>query len=91
MPGGLTEGGIEAETRQTLENLRLSLDAASPSLSDEVGVNTFVRDVGRDFHAYSKAYQECFPEPAPTRTTAGAKTYGPILVEIECAAYALEG
>ena len=87
MPGGLIEGGIEAETRQTLTNIRLALEAAGASLSDVVKVNTFLRDVDRDFHAYNAVYQEFFPSTPPTRTTVGAKIYGPILVEIECVAY----
>ena len=90
MPGGLVEGGIEAETRQTLENIRLSLEAAGASLSDVIKVNTFLRDVDRDFQAYNEVYQEYFPTTPPTRTTVGAKIYGPILVEIECVAYAPE-
>lgn len=88
MPGGLIEGGIEAETRQTLVNIRLALEAAGATLSDVVKVNTFLRDVDRDFHAYNAVYQEFFPTTPPTRTTVGAKIYGPILVEIECVAYA---
>ena len=87
MPGGLVEGGIEAETRQTLENIRLALEAAGASLADVIKVNAFLRDVDRDFHAYNGVYQEYFPETPPTRTTVGARIYGPILVEIECIAY----
>ena len=87
MPGALVEGGIEPETRQTLMNLRLALEAAGGSLADVVKVNAFLRDVDRDFHAYNRVYQEFFPSTPPTRTTVGARIYGPILVEIECVAY----
>lgn len=87
MPGGLIAGGIEAETRQTLENIRRALQAAGASLGDVIKVNSYLRDVDRDFHAYNHVYQEYFPETPPTRTTVGAKIYGPILVEIECVAY----
>ena len=88
MPGGLIDGGIEAETRQTLENIRIALEAAGAGLEDVIKVNSFLRDVDRDFHAYNAVYQEYFPTSPPTRTTVGAKIYGPILVEIECIAYA---
>ncbi len=88
MPGALVEGGIEAETRQTLENIGLALEAAGASLGDVVKVNAFLRDIDRDFHAYNAVYQEYFSEVPPTRTTVGAKIYGPILVEIDCVAYA---
>jgi len=89
-PGALVQGGIEAETRRTLENIKLALEAAGGRLEDVVKVNTFLRDVDRDFHAYNKVYLEYFPSEPPTRTTVGAKIYGTILVEIECVAYAPE-
>lgn len=87
-PGDLVSGGIQAETRQTLENIKLALAAAGATLADVVKVNTFLRDVDRDFHAYNEVYLEYFPTDPPTRTTVGAKIYGLILVEIECVAYA---
>lgn len=87
MPGELVEGGIEAETRQTLENLKLALEAAGASMSDVIKVNSFLRDIDRDFLAYNKVYLEYFPSEPPARTTVGAKIYGNILVEIECIAY----
>jgi enamine deaminase RidA (YjgF/YER057c/UK114 family) len=90
-PGELVTGGIEAETRQTLENIKLALTAAGAGLDDVVKVNTFLRDVDRDFEAYNRVYLEYFPDEPPTRTTVGAKIYGPILVEIECVAYAPVG
>jgi 2-iminobutanoate/2-iminopropanoate deaminase len=89
-PGELVEGGIEAETRQTLKSIRISLEAAGAGLDQVVNVNAFLRDVDRDFHAYSEVYLEFFPSELPTRTTVGAKIYGLILVEIECVAYAPE-
>ncbi|MHB8590034.1 MAG: RidA family protein [Candidatus Dormibacteraceae bacterium] len=87
MPGELVEGGIEPETRQCIENLKLSLEAAGASLEDVVKVNTFLRDIDRDFHSYNRVYQTYFPKEPPARTTVEAKIYGTILVEIECVAY----
>jgi len=87
MPGELVEGGIEAETRQTLESLKQALEAAGSCLAEVVKVNTFLRDVDRDFHAYNRVYMEYFPTEPPARTSVGAKIYGNILVEIECVAY----
>ena len=91
MPGAIIEGGIEEETRQTLENIRMALEAAGSNLSEVVKVNGFLRDVDRDFHAYNKVYMEYFPTDPPTRTTVGVKIYGLILVEIECVAYSPQG
>ena len=87
MPGELVEGGIEAETRQCIENLKIALETAGSSLEDVVKVNTFLRDIDRDFHAYNRVYQTYFPKDPPARTTVEAKIYGTILVEIECVAY----
>lgn len=87
-PGELVDGGIEAETRQTLESLKQTLEAAGASLEDVVKVNTFLRDVDRDFQAYNRIYMEYFPSEPPARTSVGAKIYGDILIEIECVAYA---
>ena len=83
----LVEGGIEAETRQTLENIKIALEAAGASLGDVIKVNSYLRDIDRDFLAYNEVYQEFFPSEPPARTTVGAKIFGNILVEIECIAY----
>jgi 2-iminobutanoate/2-iminopropanoate deaminase len=88
MPGELIADGIETQTRQTLENLKRALEAAGATLQDVVKVNTFLRDVDRDFHAYNRVYMEYFPTEPPARTSVGAKIYGNILIEIECVAYA---
>lgn len=90
-PGELVEGGIEAETRQTLENIKIALEAAGASLEDVVKVNSYLRDIDRDFLAYNAVYQEFFPSEPPARTTVGAKIFGNILVEIECIAYVPRG
>lgn len=87
MPGELVEGGIEEQTRQTLENIQIALEAAGASINDVVKVNSYLRDIDRDFHGYNGVYQSFFENGPPARTTVGAKIYGGILVEIECIAY----
>jgi 2-iminobutanoate/2-iminopropanoate deaminase len=87
MPGVLISGGIEAQTRQTIENLRIVLEAAGATLDDVIKVNTFLRDIDRDFHAYNDTYAEYFTVDPPARTTVEAKILNNILVEIECVAY----
>lgn len=87
MPGELIEGGIEAQTRQTIENLRTVLAAAGATLDDIVKINTFLRDIDRDFHAYNDTYHQYFKNDPPARTTVEAKVLNNILVEIECVAY----
>lgn len=88
MPGELISGGIEAQTRQTIENLKIVLEAAGAKLEDIVKINTFLRDIDRDFHAYNDTYAEYFKVDPPARTTVEAKILNNILVEIECVAYA---
>jgi len=73
-PGALVKGGIEAETRQTLENIKTALEAAGGRMSDVVKVNTFLRDVDRHFHSYNEVYLEYFPTEPPTRTTSGRRS-----------------
>lgn len=87
VPGVLVDGGIEAETRQTLENIRCTLEAAGGRLEQVIKVNTFLRDIDRDYHAYNQVYLEYFPTHPPARTTIGGKIFGEILIEIECVAY----
>jgi enamine deaminase RidA (YjgF/YER057c/UK114 family) len=87
MPGELIAGGIEVQTRQTIENLKALLEAAGATLEDIVKVNTFLRDIDRDFHAYNDVYQEYYKVDPPARTTVEPQIYNHILVEIECVAY----
>jgi 2-iminobutanoate/2-iminopropanoate deaminase len=88
-PGELIEGGIEAETRQTLSNIDSALRAAGSSLKDAVKVNAFLRDVDLDFDGYDRTYIEFFPHDPPARITAQAKVYGRARIEIDCIAYSV--
>ena len=83
--GTLVAGGIEAQTRQALDNLRACLEAAGAGLADAVKVNVFLADL-RDFDAYNAVYRERFEAPFPARTTVQAGLPGGILVEIEAVA-----
>lgn len=77
--------GIEAQTRQTLENLRLCLAAAGCTLRDVVKVNAYLADM-ESFAAYNAVYREYFEPPYPARTTVGAALAPGLLVEIEAVA-----
>jgi 2-iminobutanoate/2-iminopropanoate deaminase len=83
--GNLVDGGVEAQTRQALDNLRACLQAAGCDLEDVVKVTAFLTDLG-DFEAYNAAYREYFDEPYPARTTVGVDLPGGLLVEIEAVA-----
>jgi 2-iminobutanoate/2-iminopropanoate deaminase len=77
--------GVEAQTRQALENVRLCLAAAGCALVDVVKVNAYLADMA-DFATYNAVYREFFTQPYPARTTVGASLAPGLLVEIEAIA-----
>jgi 2-iminobutanoate/2-iminopropanoate deaminase len=83
----LVEGGMAAETRQTLENLRAILAAAGAGLEDVVKMQVFVTDMTR-FSEMNQAYREFFPNEPPSRVTVGCSALAlGACVEIDCVAY----
>jgi 2-iminobutanoate/2-iminopropanoate deaminase len=83
--GSLVAGGIEEQTRQTLENVRTCLEAAGCTLDDVMKVNAFLADLS-DFEGYNSVYREFFDQPYPARTSVQAGLPAGILVEIEAVA-----
>lgn len=65
--GQLVEGGIEAETRQTLSNVKAILEAAGSSLDKVLKVNVYLKDIN-DFDTVNNIYKEYFTEYYPIRT-----------------------
>ncbi len=88
--GNLVEGGIEAETRQALNNLKNILEAAGTSLSSIIKTTVFLRDIG-DFSAMNAVYATFFSEESPARSAlqVAALPKG-ASVEIEAVALATE-
>jgi 2-iminobutanoate/2-iminopropanoate deaminase len=82
----IVEGGIEAQTRQALTNLKHILECTSSGLNFVVKTTVFLQDIG-DFAKMNAVYTEFFPENAPARSTVqvAALPKG-ALVEIECVA-----
>jgi reactive intermediate/imine deaminase len=64
-------GGIEAETRQTFENLRLTLEAHGMRLSDIVRVQVMLADMA-EWQRFNAVYLEFFPDASPARSAFGA-------------------
>jgi len=84
--GDLVEGGIEAQTRQVLMNLKNVLEAADSGLNYAVKTTVFLRDMN-DFSNMNAVYSEFFPENPPARSTiAAAGLPKGALVEIEVVA-----
>lgn|SRR5574341_146485 len=64
----LVPGGIQAETRQVLANIKNVLAASGSSLEQVVKTTVFLRDMG-DFSQMNAVYGEFFPQDHPARTT----------------------
>jgi len=86
----LVPGGVEAETRQALTNLKNVLEASGSSLSQVVKTTVFLADIA-DFVRMNTIYGEFFPVDPPARSTvqvAALPRNGAI--EIELIAYMVE-
>jgi 2-iminobutanoate/2-iminopropanoate deaminase len=87
-PGGsgAVPGGIEAETRQTLENVGTLLRAAGLDYADVVQSTVYLLDFG-EFARMNAVYREFFPAEPPTRVTVGVSALAAdYRVEIVCVA-----
>jgi 2-iminobutanoate/2-iminopropanoate deaminase len=69
--GKMVEGGIEAETRRVLENLREVLLAAGLTLAHVVKTTVFLINLA-DFETVNRIYGEHFEAPYPARSTVQA-------------------
>ncbi len=82
----LVAGGIEAQTRQVLNNLKYVLEASGSSFSRVIKTTVFLSDMA-NFAAMNAVYAEYFPENPPARSTvAVAALPKGGLVEIEVVA-----
>jgi len=64
--GQVVEGGIEAQTRQTLENLKHTLSCADADLSNVTQVLIYVTDRNH-LKVVNQVYAEYFQPPYPNR------------------------
>ena len=84
--GAFPEGGVQAQTRQSLANAKAILEAAGLDLSHVVKTTVFLADMD-DFAAMNGVYAEFFGEPFPARSAVAVKTLPKnARVEIECIA-----
>ena len=82
----IVSGGVEAETRQVLNNLKHVLEAAGSGLNYVVKTTVFLCDMA-DFPKMNAIYAEFFPENPPARSAVevAALPKG-VAVEIEAVA-----
>ena len=66
--GQLVPGGIEAEARQSLANIREVLLAAGMDFGDVTSVTVYITDF-KEFERFNALYREYFPADQPARAT----------------------
>jgi reactive intermediate/imine deaminase len=86
---GTTEpvpGGIRAETRQTLENIKEILERNDSALNRVVKCTVFLADI-KEWSKMNEVYRTYFPKSPPARSAMGASGLAlNARVEIECIA-----
>ncbi len=84
----LVKGGIKAETIQTLENIKKSLNKYNYTTNDVVKCMVMLTDIG-DFATFNEVYVDYFKPPYPARSVLALKELAlGASVEVECVAIA---
>jgi 2-iminobutanoate/2-iminopropanoate deaminase len=82
--GKLVPGGIEAETRQALENVRSILERSGSSMDRVVKCTAMLADMA-DWPAMNRTYVTFFPRNLPARSAFGANGLAlGARIELEC-------
>jgi 2-iminobutanoate/2-iminopropanoate deaminase len=86
-----TAKGIEAQTKQVLDNMKAVLAEEGLVLSDVIKTTVFLSDMG-NFAAMNAVYETYFNTPRPARSTVAVRELPrlsdiELLVEIEAVAY----
>lgn len=85
--GQIVDGGIEAQTKQVLENVKAALALAGATMEDVVKTTIWLEDA-RDFGRMNAVYATYFPKEPPARTTVESRLMIDIKIEVEAIAYA---
>lgn len=85
--GQIVDGGIEAQTKQVMENVKAALALAGASMEDVVKTTIWIEDA-RDFGRMNAVYATYFPKDPPARTTVESRLMLDIKIEVEAIAYA---
>ena len=82
----LAEGGIAGETRQTMENIKATLEKHGSSLAEVVKCTVFLADIN-EWAAMNEVYITYFPSNLPARSALGSSGLAlGARTEIECLA-----
>lgn len=83
----LAPGGLPAESKQTLENLKATLEAHGYSMSDVVKCTVMLADIAR-WGEFNEIYKTYFKPPFPARSALGVNGLAiGAQVELDCIAY----
>jgi 2-iminobutanoate/2-iminopropanoate deaminase len=82
----LAPGGLKEEAKQTLENIKTSLEAHGYSMSNVVKCTVMLADIA-EWGAFNEVYKTFFSKPYPARSAFGASGLAlGARVELECIA-----
>lgn len=82
----LVEGGIQPETKQTMENIRSTLERRGSSMDRIVKCTVFLADI-EEWPSMNEVYRTYFPDNPPARSAMAASGLAlGARVEIECMA-----
>ena len=84
--GEIEPGGIEAQTKLTMESVIVVLAKAGCTLDDVAKVNVWLDDP-RDFWTFNRVYASYFPNGAPARSTVRSQLMVDAKIEIDVTAY----
>jgi reactive intermediate/imine deaminase len=88
VPGSLklVDGGMKAEARQVMENIKTSLEANGYAMSDVVKCTVMLADMS-EWAAFNEIYRSYFSAKFPARSALGANGLAlGARVEVECIA-----
>jgi len=88
--GEIVAGGIEAQTRQVMDNLAAVLALAGAGFDDVCKSTVWLQDA-RDFGAFNRVYMGYFKNGTPARSTTEARLMVDAKVEIDVIAYKPKG
>ncbi len=87
-PGSMTlvPGGMEAETRRTMDNIKLTVEAHGYAMSDLVKCTAMLQDIS-EWGQFNDIYKTYFSDHFPARSALGANGLAlGARVEVECIA-----
>lgn len=84
--GKIVAENVTLQTRQVMENIKATLEAAGYSLKDIVQSNVYLSSMDL-FDEFNKEYAKCFDGEFPARATVGVELKGNALIEVSVVAF----